>query len=554
MTSAQPKPDPRPHRTAFYQVNELAHQISGDIVLVPDASNLTGINREDLIKLSHWENKGDEGEHLLTPDNIDRLAVLTDGFFRFMDDGKDASVITLWRSGTPIVQQIDGEPCEAAVELVTDAVTGMRPLREKWHGLPPLEAEMEILACRAGFIKGHRPKWLERQARRNLEERDVDPAVPDEPKGEPVAANDNVPAPAPKPDGAIHVINPADWHGEPVPTREWYCDGLIPMRTVTILNGDGGVGKSLLALQLAAAGAMGLDTLGMEPLAGRTLVLGAEDDADEFQRRLDDIAKAHGKDLHFLSMLRLIALADRDALLSVPDRAQVMQPTPLWRGIETYVRDFKPKLIILDTAADLFGGDEIKRSQVRQFIAMLRKLAMEIDCAVVLLAHPSVQGMQSGTGSSGSTAWNNSVRSRLYLTKGDKDADPDIRILKTMKANYGKTGDEIRIKWKDGVFIIDDGKPKAGSMLLAAKAERVFRDVLSAINRSGERVAKTKGINYAPKIMADRPDAEGMSAKQLEGAMQRLLVAGDLRVVMEGPASKQRQRLILTSEDFGPKD
>ncbi|MGO7271057.1 AAA family ATPase [Rhizobium leguminosarum] len=542
----QPKPDPRPHRDAFYEVNKAAlWQLSGDVVLVPDPDNLEGLTRDALTKISHWSDMTDE--------DIPRLGIVTDSFFRFIDEGQDATVLTLWRSGTPLIQQIDGEPCEAAVDLVTDAITAMKPLQEKWHGLPPLEAEIEMLACRKGLVAGHRPKWLERTARANLAERDVDPAAAGEPKGEPLAANDNKPAPTAKPDGpdTVHVINPADWHGEPVPTREWYCEGLIPMRTVTILNGDGGVGKSLLALQLAAAGAMGLDTLGMEPLAGRTLVLGAEDDEGEFQRRLDDIAKTHGKDLRFLSQLRLIALADRDALLSVPDRAQVMQPTPLWRGIETYARDFKPKLIILDTAADLFGGDEIKRSQVRQFIAMLRKLAMEIDCAIVLLAHPSVQGMQSGTGTSGSTAWNNSVRSRLYLTKGDKDADPDIRILKTMKANYGKTGDEIRIKWKDGIFVLDDGKPSPSSALVNVRAERIFRDVLSAINRSGERVAKTKGLNYAPKVMAERPDAEGLSAKMLEAAMQRLLAAGELRVVMEGPPSKPRQRLMLAAECFG---
>src|SRR5690606_40940583 len=64
---------------------------------------------------------------------------------------------------------------------------------------------------------------------------------------------------------------------------------------------------------------------------------------------------------------------------------------------------------------DLFGGDEINRNQVRRFIGMLRALAIAFDTAVVLLSHPSVQGMQTGTGTSGSTAWNNSVRSRLYL-------------------------------------------------------------------------------------------------------------------------------------------
>lgn len=344
----------------------------------------------------------------------------------------------------------------------------------------------------------------------------------------------------------LQFINPAEWHGQPIPNRQWYCEGLIPLRQVTILNGDGGVGKSLLALQIAAAGAMSLDTLEMEPWAGRTLYIGAEDEADEFWRRLADIAKAHGKELDFLLMFRLLSLADSDALLSVPDRAGNMQPTPLWVKIVEYACEWQPRLIVFDTAADLFGGDEIKRGQVRQFIAMLRKVAISLDCAVILLAHPSVAGMQTGTGSSGSTAWNNSVRSRLYLTRPtDKDVDPDLRILKTMKSNYGKTGDEIRLRWKDGAFVLDDGKPSPGNALIAAKAERVFKDMLTAINASGDRVAKTKGINYAPRVMAERPDAEGMTVKQLEAAMLSLLAAGTLRIEMEGPPSKMRQRLVL---------
>lgn len=368
-------------------------------------------------------------------------------------------------------------------------------------------------------------------------------------KSAPVAANDN------KKPGALEFVNPAAWHGKPLPVRQWYIEDLIPLRQVTILNGDGGVGKSLLALQIAAAGAMAVDTLNVAPFSGRTLYVGAEDEAEEFHRRLADIAASHGKELDDLYMFRLLPLADQDALLSVPDRFGNMQATPLFGKIVEFACEFRPRLIVLDTAADLFGGDEIKRGQVRQFIGMLRQVAISLDCAVVLLAHPSVAGMQTGTGSSGSTAWNNSVRSRLYLTRPDgKDADPDLRILKTMKANYGTTGRELRLRWKDGAFMPDDGKPAAGSIMLAVRAERIFRDVLSAINRTGERVAKTKGINYAPRVMADRPDAEGLSVKQLEGAMQRLMVAGELKVIMEGPQSKQRQRLVLTSEDFGPQD
>ncbi len=70
---------------------------------------------------------------------------------------------------------------------------------------------------------------------------------------------------------------------------------------------------------------------------------------------------------------------------------------------------------------------------------MLRDLAIDHDCAVLLLSHPSLTGLNSGTGTSGSTAWNNSVRSRLYL----QATSPDTRTLKVVKANHGKVGDEI---------------------------------------------------------------------------------------------------------------
>jgi hypothetical protein len=44
-----------------------------------------------------------------------------------------------------------------------------------------------------------------------------------------------------------HIINPADWEGLPVPPREWIVPGYIPHKTVTLLSGDGSIGKSLLS-------------------------------------------------------------------------------------------------------------------------------------------------------------------------------------------------------------------------------------------------------------------------------------------------------------------
>lgn len=212
-------------------------------------------------------------------------------------------------------------------------------------------------------------------------------------------------------------------------------------------------------------------------------------------------------------------------------------------------RTFRPRLIVLDTAADLYGGDEIKRGQVRQFIGMLRKLAIEIDCAIVLLAHPSVQGMQSGTGLSGSTGWGNSVRSRLYLT-ADKD-DANLRVLTNKKANYGKVGGELRFRYLEGAFVLDDGKPSPVAWLLNKQADETYVDMLSKLNHQGQRLSPSPSQTYAPKIMAAHQEAKGLTKRQLADAQQRLLDKGTIRIVEEGSPSRRYRRLLVASEIYG---
>ena len=56
---------------------------------------------------------------------------------------------------------------------------------------------------------------------------------------------------------ASRFFSLADLEGRPVPPRQWLVPDLVPHRTVTILGGDGGTGKSLLALQLAISCALG---------------------------------------------------------------------------------------------------------------------------------------------------------------------------------------------------------------------------------------------------------------------------------------------------------
>jgi RecA-family ATPase len=342
----------------------------------------------------------------------------------------------------------------------------------------------------------------------------------------------------------------ADLEGVPVPERLWAVKDLVPDRTVTLLSGDGGTGKSLIALQLSVAGATGGKWLGSDVKPGPVMFLSAEDDAAELHRRLADIVRAEGlgfRDLKGKLIMR--SLAGEDALLATLEQGGRLRQTPLYAAIDKQISETRPSLVVLDTLADLFPGNENDRTQARQFIGLLRRLAIVHECAVLLLAHPSLTGIGSGTGTSGSTGWNNSVRSRLYLKRivdNGQEADPDARLLQTMKANYGRTGGEINLRWHQGVFIAPDLQPGADKITAQIKAEMVFMRLLRAFTEEGRHVSSFKGHAFAPKLFYDSGRAEGCSKVALTKAMEGLFANGTIRNVEHGPPSRRVRYIVET--------
>ena len=136
-----------------------------------------------------------------------------------------------------------------------------------------------------------------------------------------------------------------------------------------------------------------------------------------------------------------------DNLLMTFGRNGVGKLTKFHQQVLEAALDLKAKLVIIDTVADTFGGNENDRSQVRQFVQRaLGRIALKIDGAVVCCAHPSRAGISSGEGDSGSTGWSNAFRSRLYIRHVEDD--PNGRILDRKKANYAARNDEIRLRWQ----------------------------------------------------------------------------------------------------------
>jgi RecA-family ATPase/5S rRNA maturation endonuclease (ribonuclease M5) len=339
----------------------------------------------------------------------------------------------------------------------------------------------------------------------------------------------------------------SDLAGTIPPPREWHVEGLIPAKQVTMLGGDGGVGKSLLALQLAVASATGGNWVGMKPTQGRAMYISAEDDRDEMHRRVSDIAASQSIGMDRLGDLIMRSLAGEDALLAVADSRQgTLQTTPLLSELDQAIGDYGITSLYLDTLADFHSGQENDRAVARQFIGILRGLALRHECTILLLAHPSLTGMSSGSGLSGSTAWNNSVRSRLYIERVNDDGyepDPDRRRLSTKKANYGRTGDEWFMRWVNGVFVPEQAETGLGANAASMKARRVFLDLLRKYADEGRNVNANGGPYYAPTIFSKDKRKEGVSRSAFADAMQDLFAAGAIAQEQYGPPSRPSTRI-----------
>ena len=351
----------------------------------------------------------------------------------------------------------------------------------------------------------------------------------------------------------IELVDPTTLADLAVPERQWLVPDWIPMRRATGLYGVGGSGKTLLMQMLATACAIGVPFLGLPVRRCRSILLYCEDDLDEMHLRQADINRLFGCTWADLSDMRwLPKLGHENTLMTFENGLAVL--TPLFGELLTEAKSFGAALVVTDTLADVFGGNEIDRGQARRFVQEgLGRIARETGAAVIAAGHPSVSGIKNETGESGSTGWDGAFRSRLYLhyPKAEEGHEPDRseRILTRKKSNWAKVGESILLRWRNGVFVVDQPTGIIGS-IERRTADRVFLELLDATWEENQRVSSRShsGSNYAPKLFAKRPEnRERFTKADFECAMQRLFAAGEIIDLEYGRPSDPRYRIARKS-------
>jgi RecA-family ATPase len=176
---------------------------------------------------------------------------------------------------------------------------------------------------------------------------------------------------------------------------------------------------------------------------------------------------------------------------------------------------------------------------------------MQANAYVIVNSHPSLTGINSGSGLSGSTGWHNSVRARAYLTtvKTDKNEEPDptLRRLEFKKNNYGPIARSIDLRWQCGVYVPVGGIGSVDKMAKEHTADRLFTALLDRFNDQGRNVSeKAASKNYAPTAFGKETEAKkyGLKKADLEDAMRRLFAASQIAVGAYGPPCRGTTRLV----------
>jgi RecA-family ATPase len=243
-------------------------------------------------------------------------------------------------------------------------------------------------------------------------------------------------------------------------------------------------------------------------------------------------------------------LLGQDATLCAAGKSGRVETTALYRQLYQAAGDIKPKNISVDTLSRAFAGNEIDRVQVYAFAMHMQALAMVAGGSVTVLSHPSLAGIASGSGISGSTAWHGAFRFRQYLKgiKPDSGEQPagDLRELEFKKNQYGPTAETIVLRYRQGLFLPVGGVSTLEKLAAEQSTDNLFLELLDKFQAQGRNVSHLKSANaYAPTMFAKDPKAKAPGIrKALAEAMERLFEAKKIKVEDYGRLSNPHYRVV----------
>ncbi|HEU5439379.1 MAG TPA: AAA family ATPase [Ktedonobacterales bacterium] len=225
----------------------------------------------------------------------------------------------------------------------------------------------------------------------------------------------------------------------------WLWQGRIPLGALTVLDGDPGLGKSLMTLDLAARVTTGREmpdgTPGLGERAGVVLLTSEDHPTVTIRPRL----RVAGADLERVVIEELVRFWDEDKQRWSERAFSLASDVPL---LEAAIRRIGARLVVIDPLMAYLGPqvNTWRDQDVRSVLAPLARMAQATGAAVVIVRHlnksSGVQALYRGGGSIGIIG---AARAGLVVAKHPDEPDHE-RVLAPTKSNLGPPMPSLRYR------------------------------------------------------------------------------------------------------------
>jgi hypothetical protein len=311
-------------------------------------------------------------------------------------------------------------------------------------------------------------------------------------------------------DDPLDLVTLADVQPERV---EWLWPRRLARRKYSLLAGDPGLGKSTLALGIAARLSRPSSTWpdGSPAPHGRTLVLSAEDGiADTIRPRID----------------RLEGDASQIVVLRAVRDERGARPLNVARDLDRLaeaIRRVQPLLVLIDPITAYLGRtDSYKDAEVR---GLLAPLMAEIDAqrvALLAVGHLAKADQRAALHRpGGSIAF--VAAARIVLCLAADPNDPDRRVLAGLKSNLAALPESLAFRLPDGRLTWEHGAVELDAEALlrpAAPADREDATDADAVLRA--LLADVSAWPMDAKQALAAGEAHGITERTLRRAARRL--------------------------------
>ena len=324
---------------------------------------------------------------------------------------------------------------------------------------------------------------------------------------------------------------------------EYLVEPYLPLGMLTVLGGVSGVGKTWLALSIAAAVSAGRCL----PFEQQYVV-----EAESNPRRTPGTVYyfTQENDPNIVLRPRLEALGADLANIAIlrpdPDAGQLTLCDP---RLEVAAQQRPPALVVFDPIQSYLGaGVEMnKANEVRPILDYLASFSKRYNCAVVLVSHMSKPGANNTAALDrllGSSDFRNAARSIIIV--GSDPEDRGLRVFAHAKNSVGTPGESQTFR------VTADGVAYLGTTELTA--DEIVRPVAGVRGRPA--TALSAAVDALKELLgekgwATREEVEEMCrGKGISGAaMYRAKDALNLRAIRCGPRDKKYVWWLLPETD-----